>query len=197
MNARIASGILLALGTLDLGVLNLHLVPRLEEQGATAMLDPEAHAGLTAAPAAPKAPHAMIPEAADVRVDRWASLETAAPPKAERPLGRATTDVVFAFDSTRLEHLAAIHDLRRLARELADHPDRRLQLRGHADPLGIPDQNVTLSQRRAEAVRDYLVFRGAPADRISVEGIGSNEPADPHQVPSAWAKDRRVEVLWR
>jgi peptidoglycan-associated lipoprotein len=199
MYARVVSGILLALGTADLGVLNLVLAPRLQSTSAAV------EAGAEWVAERPPAWEAHGEECARVQVTRadtssdvWAgsTTVTAGTRTATAPV-HATTDVTFAFDSTRLEHLETIHHLRRLARELAESPGRSLVLRGHSDPLGVPSHNVELSERRAQAVRDYLVLRGAPADRITVEAIGSNEPADPLQTPSAWAKDRRVEVLWR
>jgi outer membrane protein OmpA-like peptidoglycan-associated protein len=182
MNIRVLSGILLTLGIADLTVLNVILAPRL----ASAAVATEAPRGECVASVSP---------APDTR----ALILTASIPTVPRatPPARAMPDVVFAFDSTHLERLPAIHDLRRLARELRDHPGRQLLLRGHSDPLGFADQNVELSQRRAAAVKDYLVLRGAPADRITVEAVGPAEPADPLQTPAAWARDRRVEILWR
>jgi OOP family OmpA-OmpF porin len=183
MNARALSGILLTLGIVDLGVLNVLLAPRL------------ARAGI-----AVEAPYRECVALEDPAPDHRALIQAAsieATPPATAAAVRAMPDIVFAFDSTQLEHLGAIHDLRRLARELRDHPNRKLILRGHSDPLGFPLQNIELSQRRASAVRDYLVMRGAPTDRIAIEGVGPNEPADMHQTPAAWARDRRVEVLWR
>jgi outer membrane protein OmpA-like peptidoglycan-associated protein len=190
MNARALSGILLALGMVDLGVLNVLLAPRL----AGAAIAAEAPHGKCVAQEAP----ARAPvEATDASANIWAASIGAAPTTRDAPPARALPDIAFAFDSTRLEHLGAIQDLRRLARELRDHPDRQLLLRGHSDPAGFPQQNIELSKRRAAAVKDYLVIRGAPADRISIEGVGPNEPADRLQTPAAWARDRRVEILWR
>jgi outer membrane protein OmpA-like peptidoglycan-associated protein len=193
MFARVASGILLALGIADLGVLNLTLAPRLSSASAAAT----AAERPCVARETPPACDAPVGAAATGAVI-WAASRTEAPPPARASqAGRAMPDVAFAFDSTRLEHLPAIHDLRRLAQELRLHPGRRLLLRGHSDPLGLPEQNLDLSRRRAAAVKDYLVIRGAPADRIEIEGLGRSEPADPLQTPAAWARDRRVEILWR
>lgn len=191
MNTRALSGILIALGIVDLAVLNMFLAPRL----ASAASVTQAAQGECVA-AAPPTREARA-DAPNARAQIWAASIGEAPITRAALPARAMPDVAFAFDSTRLEHLPSIHDLRRLARALRDDPDRRLLLRGHSDPLGFPQQNLELSQRRAEAVRDYLVLRGAPADRIAIEGIGPTEPADPFQTPTAWARDRRVEILWR
>jgi outer membrane protein OmpA-like peptidoglycan-associated protein len=188
MFARVVSGILLSLGVADLGALNLVLAPRLAAASADAAL-------AAAAPARPCVPPELPAREARAGAPDavvWAASLAAAP--AARP---AMPDVTFAFDSTGLDHLPAIHDLRRMAQELGEHPGRRLLLRGHSDPLGFADQNLDLSRRRADAVKDYLVLRGAPADRIAVEGLGPSEPADPLRTPAARARDRRVEILWK
>ena len=45
-------------------------------------------------------------------------------------------------------------------------------------------------------VRAYLISRGASADRITLEEVGDSDPADPESNPVAWAKNRRVQLLW-
>jgi outer membrane protein OmpA-like peptidoglycan-associated protein len=191
MNARVVSGVLVMLGIVDLTVLNMVLVPRLASASTAITIE--------ATPSCERvAPEPPAREAPGSRAVILAASIGAAPAAREvAPPAHAMPDIEFAFDGTGLEHLPAIHDLRRLARALRDNPGRRLLLRGHSDPLGFPLQNLALSERRAAAVRDYLVLRGAPADRIDVEGIGPNEPKDPLQTPGAWARDRRVEILWR
>jgi outer membrane protein OmpA-like peptidoglycan-associated protein len=185
MNNRVASCICLTLGLIDVAVLNVILAPRLQlAAAATTIAAPvDEH---VAREAPPPPPPPAVP-----------ALDTRAKVPEARPSARAMPDISFAFDSTGLDHLPSIHDLRRLARELEDHPDRQLLLRGHADALGNPRHNVTLSLRRASAVRDYLVLRGAPADRITVEGSGAAEPASPLEAIPIWSRDRRVELLWR
>jgi outer membrane protein OmpA-like peptidoglycan-associated protein len=185
MNATVASGILLALGTVDLGVLNLILAPRLS-RASTAVVVNEV-------PVAPDPParEARALASGPGTLIAAASIETATPP------ARAIPDVEFAFDSTSIDRLAAVHDLRRLAQELGADPGRQILLRGHSDPLGAPLHNLELSRRRAAAIKDYLVIRGAAPSSIAVVAIGPSELADPLQTPAAWARDRRVEILWR
>jgi outer membrane protein OmpA-like peptidoglycan-associated protein len=191
--ARIASSILLALGTADLVVLNLVLAPRLHRTGAAI-----AEAPRREDPARGRTDLQARDEAPDGRALILATSLGASPTAAnDAPPARAMPDVGFAPDSARLDHLPAIHALRRLAQQLRADPDRQILLRGHADARGAPEHNLDLSRQRAEAVREYLVIRGAPADRLVVEAVGSAEPADPHEEPATWARDRRVELLWR
>ena len=70
-----------------------------------------------------------------------------------------------------------------------------IQLAGHADARGTTDYNLALGQRRAEAVREYLVRAGVPASRLPVTTWGEERPADAGGGESAWAKNRRVELI--
>ncbi len=61
------------------------------------------------------------------------------------------------------------------AKWLAANPSVRLSVEGHADPTGNADANMTLSQKRAEVVRDFLVAKGVDASRIDVAGFGDTQ----------------------
>lgn len=73
-------------------------------------------------------------------------------------------------------------------------------LRGHSDSAGSDRDNLRTSRRRAEAVRDYLVEHGVPADSISAIAIGEGRPVAPNTTdngepdPAGQARNRRVEV---
>ncbi|MFY9458763.1 MAG: OmpA family protein [Aquabacterium commune] len=70
--------------------------------------------------------------------------------------------------------------------------DRQVKIVGHADASGSQVGNLTLSQRRAEAVRSYLVQKGVDAAMLVAQGIGSAEPknkTDPYS-----SENRRVEI---
>ena len=66
---------------------------------------------------------------------------------------------------------------------------------GYADNSGDEYRNLLLSARRAQAVKEGLVARGIPADRLLLQAFGTSDPADPAD-PSA-AANRRVVVTWR
>jgi outer membrane protein OmpA-like peptidoglycan-associated protein len=203
MNTRVTARVLFALGIVDLVVLNVMLAPRLENERRAIVADTttrEYAAAVTTVPVAAVAVERAPATAPGAQHAIWADTVAPAPATPAQPTPapeRAMENVAFGFDSTDILRLDAVYALRRLARDIAASPSRHVLLRGHSDPVGIPEQNLELSRRRAEAVRDYLVSRGAPAERITVEAMGPNEPADPSPTPAAWAKDRRVEVLWR
>jgi outer membrane protein OmpA-like peptidoglycan-associated protein len=184
MDGRMASAILLAFGCADLAVLNLRLAPRLQERAAiTAEPPPPARlapALPAPAPSLPPAPPSIAPPAAPA----------CAPPTEAGP------DVVFEFGEERVP-LSATPAVRRVAEELRGERSRRLFVRGHADRLGSSGANVALSWKRAEAVRALLAAYGAPLDHIALEAVGDAEPQDPTESPTGWARNRRVQLLWR
>ncbi len=102
--------------------------------------------------------------------------------------------VLFAYDSHHLddEGLAAVD---RVVEAAAATPEARLVLVGHTDRRGTEDYNLELSVRRAEAVRDALLARGVPTERLTLEGRGEADPAVPTADDIAEPANRRVEVL--
>jgi outer membrane protein OmpA-like peptidoglycan-associated protein len=66
---------------------------------------------------------------------------------------------------------------------------------GYTDNVGAPDMNQTLSQNRAQAVRDYLVTKGMPQDLITAQGKGPNDPVSDNTSVEGRATNRRVELV--
>jgi outer membrane protein OmpA-like peptidoglycan-associated protein len=73
------------------------------------------------------------------------------------------------------------------------YPEARLEIRGHTDGQGPANFNLELSQRRAEAVRQYLIKGGIDPGRVSAVGIGEEEPIASNQTPEGRATNRRIE----
>ena len=80
--------------------------------------------------------------------------------------------------------------LHQLAAEMKARPDLKLRIAGHADKVGEPGKNQTLSEQRAEAVKAFLVQAGIAPWRIRTEGFGDSRPLH----PSPDIRNRRVEV---
>ena len=72
---------------------------------------------------------------------------------------------------------------------------RNLIVEGHTDSRGADAYNLNLSQRRADAVRDYLVQRGYPADHIQSRGQGEGSPIASNASAEGRANNRRVEIV--
>lgn len=84
--------------------------------------------------------------------------------------------------------------LNMVARTLVEHPEvLGVRVEGHADERGGDDFNLNLSQRRAEAVRIYLIRAGVGPDRLTAKGWGEQKPLVEESTEEAWAVNRRVE----
>ena len=68
---------------------------------------------------------------------------------------------------------------------------------GGTDAVGAPEQNLLLSQRRANAVARGLLARGLPAERTQIVAKGETNPAVPASRGVPEAQNRRVEITWR
>jgi peptidoglycan-associated lipoprotein len=83
---------------------------------------------------------------------------------------------------------------------LSSHADKlnaasgvKLTLAGHCDERGTVEYNLALGQKRADAVKNYLVRGGVDAERLSTISFGKEKPVDPGHSEASWAKNRRVE----
>jgi outer membrane protein OmpA-like peptidoglycan-associated protein len=74
-------------------------------------------------------------------------------------------------------------------------PNKKIVVEGHTDSVGTEANNLTLSQRRADAVRAFLVSRGVEANRISAVGKGEGFPVADNKSPEGRANNRRVEIV--
>jgi outer membrane protein OmpA-like peptidoglycan-associated protein len=84
--------------------------------------------------------------------------------------------------------------LSRVAGILLSSQDYTVSVNGHTDDVGSDAYNQKLSERRAQAVRDYLAKAGVPADVLSVTGHGKSLPLVRASTDAARAKNRRVEL---
>jgi peptidoglycan-associated lipoprotein len=100
--------------------------------------------------------------------------------------------VYFEFDSSDIKPAERVK-LQAAAQYLKDHADQRLMIEGHCDWRGTAEYNLGLGDRRANAVKKYLITIGVPAEKIETLSKGSLEAAkDANE--AAMAKDRRAEV---
>jgi peptidoglycan-associated lipoprotein len=100
--------------------------------------------------------------------------------------------VYFDYDksSIRPEYQPVLEGI---ARWMGKQTDRQLLVEGHCDERGTDEYNLALGERRALAVRRYLVALGVAADRVHTISYGEEKPADPASTEAAWAKNRRAE----
>jgi outer membrane protein OmpA-like peptidoglycan-associated protein len=75
------------------------------------------------------------------------------------------------------------------------YPMSRWRIEGHTDNVGSKEDNIKMSQMRAESVLNYFVSRGIPKGRLTVAGLGSIEPIADNKTPEGRAENRRVEII--
>jgi outer membrane protein OmpA-like peptidoglycan-associated protein len=73
----------------------------------------------------------------------------------------------------------------------------RVEIQGHTDSTGSHDMNMTLSQQRADAVRDRLIKAGVAAERLEAKGYGPDQAIRPNNTPANRAINRRVQFIIR
>lgn len=112
-------------------------------------------------------------------------------------------DILFDFNSSAVRS-AAEATLRRVAELIQKYPQSGIVVEGHTDSLGSESFNLSLSQRRAESVKKWLVeVGGIESGRIETKGLGKSRPvapnvkADGSDDPAGRQKNRRVEITVR
>ncbi|WES69862.1 peptidoglycan-associated lipoprotein Pal [Superficieibacter sp. HKU1] len=79
---------------------------------------------------------------------------------------------------------------------LRSNPSYKVTVEGHADERGTPEYNISLGERRANAVKMYLQGKGVSADQISIVSYGKEKPAVLGHDESAYAKNRRAVLVY-
>ncbi|MFI5297322.1 MAG: OmpA family protein [Polyangiales bacterium] len=102
--------------------------------------------------------------------------------------------VLFATGKSELLGGARVQ-LDLVADALKAQAERHFTVEGHTDTQGTDAINDDLSQKRADAVRDYLIVRGVAADAISAKGRGSHTPIGDNKTIEGRAMNRRVEII--
>jgi len=100
----------------------------------------------------------------------------------------------FAFNKYELTPLAK-DTLGVIVRYLEAHQDAKIEVQGHTDSVGSEKYNQTLSERRANAVKSFLVSQGIAESRIAANGFGKAKPVADNKTASGRAQNRRVVVL--
>lgn len=98
--------------------------------------------------------------------------------------------VFFGYDQTDLSPEARATLDRQIA-WLGQYPNVTVTIEGHADERGTREYNLALGERRATAVRNYLMSQGVDGARINTISYGKERPAVAESSPSGWAQNRR------
>jgi outer membrane protein OmpA-like peptidoglycan-associated protein len=104
------------------------------------------------------------------------------------------SDVLFDFDKATLKPDAR-EKLAKLSGIALAYPGLKLAVEGHTDSIGSDEYNLTLSEKRAGAVRDYLVSQGLSEGIVTAQGFGKANPVASNDTNQGRAQNRRVELV--
>jgi len=102
--------------------------------------------------------------------------------------------IMFAWDEATFDAVS-LPLLDEVAQALKDQGYKKIIVEGHTDSRGGDEANLTLSQRRADSVRTYLVSRGIDSAKITSVGIGEARPVADNESAEGRANNRRVELV--
>jgi peptidoglycan-associated lipoprotein len=150
-------------------------------------------AGAETRPAAPseeqRLAQLLASRGEDIPIKEPPAMEFADPDAAERAILRP---IYFDYDKSNIRpEFQPV--LEGIAQWMTKNPTRQLLIEGHCDERGTDEYNLALGERRALAVRRYLVALGALADHLHTISYGEEKPADPGHEESSWSKNRRSE----
>jgi peptidoglycan-associated lipoprotein len=103
-------------------------------------------------------------------------------------------DVYFDFDMSSLKP-EAIRILDAAVMSLQANPRLNVTIEGHTDSVGTAEYNLSLGERRANAVRDYLLNRGIAAARLRTVSYGEERPKADNSTPEGRAMNRRASFV--
>jgi OmpA-OmpF porin, OOP family len=81
-----------------------------------------------------------------------------------------------------------------IVQTMQNHPRAKFAIEGHTDNVGSDEDNLTLSESRAYALRQYFVDKGINPDRLTFKGYGESRPRDTNETAAGRANNRRVEI---
>jgi hypothetical protein len=116
--------------------------------------------------------------------------------------------IEFAYDKATLDGSETLDTLEGIQGILQEYPKLKLQIEGHTDSRGSDDYNLSLSKKRAESIRQWLIKNGVEERRLTAEGKGESEPrkqessdckdkkpSDPKPCEETWATNRRAQLV--
>jgi peptidoglycan-associated lipoprotein len=145
----------------------------------------------TPPPPPPPPPPAPVPAPRPPTEDEIFASKTLAQLNDEKPL----TDVFFAYDSQDLSEEGRA-SLTKNTEWLKRRTSTTVMVEGHADSRGTNEYNLALGERRADAVRDYLVSLGIATDRITIVSKGEEQPFCSDENESCWQQNRRGHFIF-
>jgi peptidoglycan-associated lipoprotein len=138
----------------------------------------------------PPPPPPPAPQPAPPTEDELFRSKTLDQLNAEKPL----TDVFFLLDSTDLSDTARTA-LQKDVEWMKRWATTKVMVEGHADNRGTNEYNLALGERRASAVRDYIVSLGLATDRLTIVSKGEEQPFCSEDTEACWQQNRRGHFI--
>ena len=112
----------------------------------------------------------------------------------KKPVEKISMTLHFEFDFDKAVVRPDAHDdATKIADAMKEYPGANVQLEGHTDSVGTEEYNMSLSRRRAESVKMYLVEKfNIDASRVSTVGYGKSQPVATNDTEAGKQKNRRV-----
>jgi peptidoglycan-associated lipoprotein len=108
---------------------------------------------------------------------------------------RQNRTIYFDFDKSNVKD--EFRDLIQAHAEyLAKNPSTNVKLEGHADERGTPEYNIALGEERAKALAEIFATFGVSSSQMETISLGEEKPVDMGHNEDAWAKNRRVEIIY-
>jgi outer membrane protein OmpA-like peptidoglycan-associated protein len=85
-------------------------------------------------------------------------------------------------------------ELNELAKLMKENPGIKIEIAGHTDNVGQKNDNLVLSQKRAESVSRYLISQGISSERLSTKGYGDSRPIASNETEQGKSLNRRTEI---
>ncbi|NLL13926.1 MAG: OmpA family protein [Fibrobacter sp.] len=112
----------------------------------------------------------------------------------DMPKQQTIQGILFKSGSPEMTFESYQH-LEPVIQKLKQYPEVEIEIRGHTDSYGNYNKNMTLSQMRAESVRQYMISKGIEASRLKAVGFGSSSPIADNRTAAGRAMNRRIEVV--
>ena len=115
-------------------------------------------------------------------------------PTTTKPTATILKNIFFASGSAILKPESA-GELLKLYDLLQTNPKMNIQINGHTDDVGADAANLTLSEKRAKAVYEYLIEKGITNTRLKYKGYGESQPIISNETPEGRQMNRRTEFI--
>ncbi|MBM4128497.1 MAG: hypothetical protein FJ243_00070 [Nitrospira sp.] len=115
------------------------------------------------------------------------------PPAVPTKVEKMKTVIYFDFDKSNIKKEGEV-ELKKVIEFVKKNPGAKISIEGHTDSIGTDEYNQGLSERRANAAKNYLVKSGIDKGKMKTVGYGESKPVADNKTKQGRAKNRRAEI---